>query len=106
MVHRISDFLGKQATADTDKFYKHPDKQTDKQQISNGKHFKPSDLTIIQDCQIADSGVNMTDADVNTVTPTSTYDISYSFESCESPYGTYSYNSTPFSTESLVNVRE
>ena len=111
MVHRLSDLLGHQSTT-KDKTHKQldrqPDKQTDKptdkQTDKLQVKIKPPDLAIIQDSNIADSGVNMTDADINTVTPLSS--TSFSYESCESPYGTYSYNSTPFSTESLVNAKE
>jgi hypothetical protein len=99
MVHRISDLLGHQSAKD--KSYKHPDKQTDKQQVIDTVSGLP-DLTLIQDSNIADSGVNLTEGDFNTETPMST--ISYSFDSCESPYSTFSFNSTPFTTESWVNL--
>ena len=102
MVHRLSDLLGNQSTKD--KPTKQTDKHTDKQQVYNKR---PEDLAILQDLNLADSGFNTTQTDggLNTVTPISPR--SFSFESgCESPYGTYSYISTPFSTESLVREND
>ena len=98
MVHRISDLLGSQSTKD-----KH-DKQTNKP--TDRLSCRPPDLALIQDSNIADSGVKIADLDGNnSTTPLST--VSYTYDSCDSPYsyGNYSYNSTLFSTDSWVNVK-
>ena len=99
MVHRISDLLGTQSSREK------LDKQTNK--LTDRHRGRPPDLALIQDSNIADSGVNIADVDINsTSTPLST--VSFTYESCDSPYsyGTYSYNSTLFSTDSLVNVKQ